>query len=295
VYLRASEGFSGSLQSGLGGAGGCWPDTATKGTLCWFMSKNGGAKTAVYVPDAARGNDPVCLLVWIHGDIIPCCDEGKDALSLVKSTQFPLAQIIADSKRPFVLVAPTMNWNLNNNKMSHELGRPTKINAFLDEVRTGLIHAGWSKLPSIGRLILAGHSRAHVVLDALAAKGISIDAANKKEKDEWKKGGLAVLADVWLLDATYNKDNRKLHCGNWIGWAKANSGVRLHIAYRRDSDTAAVAECIRDEAAKAGLSNVKVQDFHRCLLSHCDLPRERMPALLASRGVSACTPFTPAS
>src|SRR5262245_43887435 len=154
MYLRASEGFSAAPPSGLGAAGGCSPDAATKGTLCWFTSNKGGSKTAVFVPDAARATDPVCLLVWIHGDIIPCCDEGKDALSLVKSTQFPLARIVADSKRPFVLVAPTMNWSWGSNKTWHELGTPTKMNAFLEEVRTGLTHAGWSKAPSVGRLIL---------------------------------------------------------------------------------------------------------------------------------------------
>src|SRR5262245_33106651 len=220
MYLRASEGVSGSLLSGLSGPGECLPDAATKGTLCWFMSKKGGSKTAVFVPDAARAKDPVCVLVWIHGDIIPCCDEGKDALSLVKSTQFPLAQIIADSKRPFVLVAPTMNWNWGNNKIWHELGTPTKMNAFLEEVRTGLTDAGWSKPPSLGRLILAGHSRAYVVLNALAAKNVSKENADKKEKEEWGKGGLAVLADVWLFDTTYGKNNRKFHCNNWISWAK---------------------------------------------------------------------------
>lgn len=254
------------------------------------MSKHGGDKTAVFVPDAARGNDPVCVLVWIHGDIIPCCDEGGDSVSLIKSEVFPLSRQIADSKRPFVLVAPTMNWTWGNNKESHLLGTPTKINAFLEEVRSGLTHAGWSMAPSIGRLILAGHSRAYVALNALA-KVVSDDKADKKEKAAWKKGALTTLSDVWLLDATYGKKNKKVHCSNWVGWAKAMSGVHLHVSYRRGSDTASVAECIRDEAAKAGLNNVKVQDFHRCLLSHCDLPRDRIPALLATRGVSVCTAF----
>lgn len=292
MYLRTSEGFLGSLQSGLGQAGECRADAATKGTLCWFMSKNGGGKAAVYVPNAARGSNPVCLLVWIHGDIIPCCDEGTDAVSYIQSTQFPLARQLADSKRPFVLVAPTMNWWAGNNKTWHPLGSPKMINAFLDEVRAGLTNAGWSKAPPMGRLILAGHSRAYVVLNALA-KVISDARANKKEKEEWSKGALARLSDIWLFDTTYGKNNKKTHCANWIGWAKGKSGVHLRICYRRDSDTAAVAECIRDEAAKAGLGNVKVEDFHRCLLSHCDLPRDRMPALLTSRGVSVCTKFAP--
>src|SRR5262245_61562657 len=120
MYLRASEGVLGSLPSGLSGAAARFARPATARTLRGFISCIGGAQTAVVVPNAARAKDPVCLLVWIHGDIIPCCDEGKDALSLVKSTQFPLAQIIADNKRPFVLVAPTVNWNWGSNKVWHE-------------------------------------------------------------------------------------------------------------------------------------------------------------------------------
>lgn len=279
MYIQTSEGSAQRpLEYGLSGAGGCSPDTATKGTLCWFNSKNGGSKTAVYVPDAARGTDPVSLLVWIHGDIIPCCDEGKDAVSLVKSVQFPLAQQIADSKLPFVLVAPTMNWNWKDNKKWHTLGSPKKMNALLQEVRTGLTYAGWSPAPSFGRLILAGHSRAYVVLNSLA-KGVS-DAESSRD-------ALATLTDVWLFDTTYGKMNKEKHCNNWIGWAKAKSSVNLRIFYRRDSDTAAVAECVRDEAAKAGLNKVDVQSFHRCSLSHCDMPRDRMPVLLAASGKSS--------
>jgi hypothetical protein len=280
MYIRTSEGLGERpLEYGLGGPGGCWPDAATKGTLCWFMSKHGGSKTAVYVPDAARAINPVRLLVWIHGDF-SCGGEGPDASSYVQSKTFPLAQQLADSKQPFVLVAPSMNWDQSwipkpqgkpiSNKAFHMLGSPKTMNAFLDEVRTGLTRAGWSSVPSPGRLILAGHSRAHVVLNALAAS---------VNDEEWKKGGLATLTDVWLLDATYGKNNKDAICNNWLKWAQVKGGgVNLRIFYIKDSDTAAVAECIRDRARAAGLSNVTVQGIS----SHCSLPRDHMPGLLAA-------------
>lgn len=276
MYVRTSDGLAhGSSQYSFGDAALCIHHAPTNGELCTFISKKGGSTTAVYVPYAARGTDPVNLLVWIHGDIIPCCDEGKDAVSLVMSMQFPLAQQIAYSKLPYVLVAPTMNWNTMDNKIRHPLGKPQTMNAFLDEVRTWLTTAGWSSVPSLSRLILAGHSRAYVVFNGLAA------AVSDAESS---RGALATLTDVWLLDTTYGKMNKEKHCKNWLGWAKAKSGVNLRIFYRRDSDTAAVAECIRDEAKKNRLSNVAVQDFHRCLLSHCDMPRDQMPGLLAASG-----------
>jgi hypothetical protein len=262
--------MQGPLQYGLGAWAAATLPAGTKGKLYQFTSKQGGSTTAVYVPDAALATDPLWLLVWIHGDLI-CCDEGKDAVSLVKSKQFPLTQQIADSKLPFVLIAPSMKWR--SGQHSHTLGSPKAMNAFLEEVRTGLTQAGWKGVPEFGRLILAGHSRAYAVLNGLAT---SVSDAQSS------RGALATLTDVWLLDTTYGKRNKAVHCKNWLGWAKAKSGVNLRIFYLRDSNTAAVAECIRDEAAKAKLSNVAVQDFHRCFLSHCDMPRHQMPTLLAA-------------
>jgi hypothetical protein len=271
MYLRTSDGSArGFLEYSLGDAALCIHHAPTNGELCTFTSKKGGSTTAVYVPDAARGTNPLSLLVWIHGDLV-CGGEGKNAVSYVWSKTFPLAKQLADSKRPFVLVAPSMNWNWKNNKTVHALGSPKGMNEFLDEVRAWLTTAGWASTPSVGRLILAGHSRAHVVLNGLAA------AVNDAESSQ---SALRTLTDVWLLDTTYGKMNKAAHCMNWINWAKAKSGVNLRIFYRRDTDTAAVAECIRDEAKMAGLKNVTVQGIS----SHCSLPRDQMPDLLAASG-----------
>ena len=77
--------------------------------------------------------------MWIHG-LLVCGGEGPDAVSYLKSKTFPLTRQIADSRRPLVLVVPTMNWRGGQN--SHPLGSPQKMNAFLEEVRDGLIAAG---------------------------------------------------------------------------------------------------------------------------------------------------------
>jgi hypothetical protein len=272
MYIRTSERSAlGPLQYSLGDAAACTPDAVTNGTLCSFNSKNGGSTTAVYVPGPARNTDPLCLLVWIHGDLI-CGGEGNNAVSYVNSKAFPLAKQIAASKRPFVLVAPTMHWK---GQHSHPLGSPQRMNAFLEEVRAGLTAAGWPSTPSFGRLILAGHSRAYAVLNGLA-KGVS--------DVESSRGALATLTDVWLLDTTYGKNDKWRYCKDYLGWAKAKRDVNLRIFYIRDTDTAAVAECIRDEAPKAGLTNVKVKDFDPKALSHCPMPRVLMPDLLATAG-----------
>jgi len=274
MYIRTIEGLAqGPPQYGLGNWAESKLPAATNGRLYGFNSKNGGSTTAVYVPDAALGASPLCLLVWIHGDLI-CDGEGKDAVSYVKSKTFPLAQQIADSKRPFVLVAPSMNWK---GQHSHALGSPKMMNALLEEVRAGLTAAGWSSAPSFGRLILAGHSRAYAALNGLA-KGVG-DA-------ESSNGALATLTDVWLLDTTYGQ---KAHCADWLKWAKAKRGVNLRIFYIKNSATAYVAECIGREAAVAGLTNVEVKDFNPKpplpkRLWHCAMPQMLMPGLLAAAG-----------
>jgi hypothetical protein len=256
----------------LGDAAVCAPDATTNGSLCWFNSQNGGSKTAVYVPEAARGADHTSLIVWIHG-LLVCGGEGPDAVSYLKSKAFPLTRQIADSKRPFALIVPTMQWNRWGD--SHPLGSPQRMNAFLEEVRAMLTTAGWSSPPSFDRLILSGHSKAYAALNGLAAR--VDDPASSK-------GALATLTDVWLLDTTYGKSHKESLGAMWAKWAKAKSNVNLRVLYRRNTDTADVAERIRDEAARAGLTNVAVEGFDPGALSHCAMPRVRMPHLLAQAG-----------
>jgi hypothetical protein len=274
MYIRTSERSAlGLLPYNLGEATACAPDAATNGTLCSFNSQNGGATTAVFVPDAARGTDPVCLLVWFHGDLICGDEKGKNAVAYVKSKTFPLAQQLADSKRPFVLVVPSL-WK-KTGQDSHTLGSPQKMNAFLEEVRTGLTGAGWSSPPAIGRLILAGHSRGYAVLNGLAAR------VNDAQSSQ---GALATLTDVWLFDTTYGERHKEAISNTWKRWATVKSGVNLHILYLKNTRTAAVAGLIRDKARATGLTNIKFEDFDYQPGAHCAMPRLRLPDLLAAAG-----------
>jgi 3D (Asp-Asp-Asp) domain-containing protein len=241
------------------------------GKLYRVTSARGGATTAVYVPDAARATDPVALVVWIHGELT-CGDEGPDAVALVQSKTFPLVQQLTASRRPYVLIAPSMRWD---GQTAHALGKPQAMNAFLDEVRRGLTRAGWTSAPAFGRLILAGHGRAHTVLGILAA-GVR-DAA-------WSRGALATVSDVWLLDPAWGTADPRRDCGHWTAFAQARPGVTLRILHRREGSAAAVAECIRAAAAEAGLRNVSVVDSDPEAVSHCELPRAHIPGLLTDAG-----------
>ncbi|HEY3040101.1 MAG TPA: penicillin-insensitive murein endopeptidase [Pyrinomonadaceae bacterium] len=272
MYLRTLQGLADSLTRDNLGAWATRSLPATiNGKLYAFESAHGGSTTAVYVPDAALGTDPLNLLVWIHGDLI-CGDEGATAVTYVKSKTFPFAKQLADSKRPFVLVAPSMNWKGNS---SHRLGAPKAMNAFLEEVRNGLTGAGWSSPPRFGRLILAGHSRGYAVLNHLV---------ERLTDNEFSQGGLATLSDIWLFDTTYGQKNKQFHCTNWTGWAKTKRGVNVRILYRETSPTAPVAECIRNAARAAGLTNITVTPFKPKALTHCAMPAVQLPILLSPNG-----------
>jgi hypothetical protein len=124
-------------------------------------------------------------------------------------------------------------------------------------------------------LILAGHSKAYAVLNGLAA------GVNDPESSQ---GALATLTDMWLFDTTYGKSHKEALSETWLKWAKAKSNVNLRILYRKYTDTAAVAERIREKAAQAGLTNVAFEVFEPGSLSHCAMPQVRMPHLLAGAG-----------
>ena len=244
-------------------------DAAIDGKLWRLRSRKEGGTTAIFVPKAALGSDPVTILVWIHGDLI-CGDEGSDALALVKGKTFPFARLVADSQKPVVLVVPSMPWSTDNGW--HALGGPKTMNAFLEEVRKELTNAGWSAAPTIGRVVLAGHSRAYVVLNALA---------KKRDDAQWGKGGLSKVTDVWLVDTTYGKKYLKANCDNWIGFLKAKPNIAVHMMFQLTSDTSAVAECIRSTAAgDPTIANLSVKDFPWTRETHCKMPREQLPLLL---------------
>jgi 3D (Asp-Asp-Asp) domain-containing protein len=249
---------------------------SARGKLYRVATAQGGV-TAVYVPEAAHATDPVALLVWIHGDLL-CGDEGLDAVALVKGRTFPLVQQLSDSRRPCVLVVPSMGWHCQS---SHALGEPKAMNTFLDEVRRGLTNAGWTSAPGFGRLILAGHARASAVLGSLAA-GVR-DA-------EWSRGALATVSDVWLIDPTCATTQPQRECDSWTAFANARANVRLRIFHRRQSSTAPMAECIRDAAAAAGLGNVTVVDSNPTALAHCEMPRAHVPGLLGGLTAAGAVP-----
>jgi hypothetical protein len=239
------------------------------GALYRLDSKASNSTVGVYIPSAAAAVDPLTVLVYLHGDLGSCSDGGSDALSMMQSATFPLTDLVDASRKAVVLVAPNMKWKKKQG--SHRLGSPAAVNQLIDEVLGGLAGSGWSSAPSIGRLILAGHSHAFAMWNGLPST---------LSDGEWSKGAMAALTDIWMFDSTYANTEKKVNarCQDWFGFAKAKPSVCLQIFYRKKTSTAALAECIEKKAAK--LTNVNVTGFNRRTLEHCPLPADRLPDLL---------------
>ena len=238
------------------------------GGKTWRLkSKAGGGKTALYVPAAALGQDPGDLVLFIHGDPKPCGNGVDDeAALLVGSSTFAIPTMLDASKAEAVLVAPTMPWSTN--KTWHALGAPEKMNAFLAEVQKSLVDAGWASMPSLRRVVMSGHSRAHVVLNALA-KAVGDKA--------WSTGALAKVSDVCLLDTTYGDPSK--HCSTWTDFAKAKPSVTLTVGYQTRGDTVRVAECIANAALKNVVVFPEVPPTKESI--HCEIPQRVLPKVLA--------------
>jgi hypothetical protein len=244
---------------------------AIKGEL-FRVDTQAAPKTAIFVPAAVQKTGAITALVWIHGDLI--CSDGPDALSHVQSETISLVKILADSKRAFVLIAPSMGWD--KGQPDHPLGAPKTMNAFLEEVRQSLVGAGWAAAPTIDRLILAGHSHAFAVFYGLA------EAADHAAS--WKDS-LAKLTDVWWLDATYGKRNPHTFSRKLTFWAAFKRNVNFSVLYIPGSDTAKVAELV-ELKAKAGPIPIDIRPLPRDgdekTDDHCLMPKRQMGALLKS-------------
>ncbi len=255
---------------------------AAIGGLHSFKSKAAANTVAVFLPSNLGTPTVVDILVYLHG-LPRCGDEGDSAVSYMKSRTFSLIQLIEGAGRPFVLVVPWLGWR--KGQTAHRLGDPARMNKLLNEVTEGLAQAGWTSAPTIGRLYLAGHSKAFVVLDSLGR-----NAANAASS----QGGMARLCEVWSLDSMYSRRA----CESWMKWALQLRTVRFFVHYRPGTGTAHQAECLRKAAQyqSAGATTTRGCDcknrssgpVQNIVISpenevgHCELVKVVLPMRLAA-------------
>jgi hypothetical protein len=159
-----------------------------------------GRKTdyRVYLSAAALKSDAIELLVFFHGDLGPACTLVFDPKVdwKTKNKTFQLDQQIEKTGRPVVLIVPFVYWKGRDTSEVDGKWRASRLNAFIEEVLKN-VNKKWETTPRLKCLVVAGHSRAHVILNSLASE------FRRTPEDMKKLGNLAKLKQVWALDSTY--------------------------------------------------------------------------------------------
>ena len=237
------------------------------GTLWTFASTTLPNRVAVFVPKAALGAKAVDLLVFAHGLLSGCKRPKRVPAGLVTDAPFELGRVIADSGKPVVLVVPLLDWGNpcgevvfgRRHERWHPLGDPAHLNSLVAEALTEVGQAQKIAAPSLGDLVVAGHSRAYDMLEPLAAR--RTDAA-------MQQGALARLAEVWAFDTTYGGD-----VSAWTDWLKIRPTLHVRFYYRPGSKTGTVGDKFYT-AMGDRLHVTKVKE------PHCAIPATRLAELL---------------
>jgi hypothetical protein len=254
-------------------APGSEPDLVT------FTARTLPMRVSVLVTKAARQASQVEVVLFAHG--LDVCDPilKPRPETFITERPFKLGVLAEASGRPIVLIVPFLDWeNLSKNKMDfghkwHKLGKPESLNGVVAEAveRVGT--------PRIQRLILAGHSRAFGVFDALARAHANPEMAN---------GALGRLSHVWALDSTYTSP-----VTDWMSWLRSRNDLHITVIYRYAKYFSAKAQKevslatgvhgarIRAQVPKSG-GRLTVIPVPAGKVGHCAIPGKYLPDLLAS-------------
>src|SRR5215831_5493034 len=197
---------------------GHWLRWFTSGAIPKYPGADGKPRStacSVYVPNAAWKQSVIDLLVFFHGDPGPCSQFDPNPMNT--RLKFGLDRQINGSGRRVALAVPAVHWIRGKSKNLQGKWTAENLNKFVEEVRDEIGKQSGVK-PTIGRLIIAGHSHAFAILNPLADEFYHGAEATKE-------GALAKLSDVWALDSTYGADGisaRKLDA-----WARALPEARF--------------------------------------------------------------------
>jgi len=254
-------------------------DSAPSDGVIAFDSQTLKMRVAVYVTEAARRARQVEVFLFAHG-LDVCGPVLKNRpVTFITEKPFRLGQLVEASGRPVVLVVPFLDWEqMARNKLSfgykwHKLAQPKNMNGVLAEA---LEKAG---SPSISRLIIAGHSRAFGVFDAMAS--LHTDP-------EMQSGALGKLSHIWALDTTYTSPVE-----NWMKWLASRSDLRMTVIYRFGTwwsekkqknetlPTGIHGSRFHASATKSG-GRMTIIPVPMGKTGHCAIPGRYLPELLSS-------------
>lgn len=194
--------------------------------------------TAVYFPPAVgRRRSTVDVILYLHGHRTSIPGTRRSVWAYLKHKCWPLREGLAASGKAAILIAPT----LGPRSETGTLLQPGGLDRYLERTLAG--SAGYwehHSVPSLGALILAGHSGAGYPIRVLA------NSSNT---------AAARIAEVWGFDCTYGAKHDADSKG-WAAWARNHPRSRLFIYFLRETPTQDQAVKLR--TATRGLGNVAV-------------------------------------
>jgi hypothetical protein len=188
--------------------------------------------TGIFIPDKFVTGAAADLIVYLHGFKAEAIRrQGID--QYWNSQRFPygaLREGVNASARNVILVAPT----LGSRAETGRLIAPGELDAYIDQVLAALHaygpHRQRGSAPALGNLILACHSGGGLPMRQLAGG---------------RSRALAQIRECWGFDCTYNRGDDIF----WAGWAQARPNAKVYIYYIPGSQTAPLAEGLRDRRA----------------------------------------------
>jgi hypothetical protein len=188
--------------------------------------------TGIFIPDKFVTGAAADLIVYLHGFKAEAIQrQGID--QYWNSQRFPygaLREGVNASARNVILVAPT----LGSRAETGRLIAPGELDAYIDQVLAALHaygpHRQRGSAPALGNLILACHSGGGLPMRQLAGG---------------RSRALAQIRECWGFDCTYNRGDDIF----WAGWAQARPNAKVYIYYIPGSQTAPLAEGLRDRRA----------------------------------------------
>jgi LAS superfamily LD-carboxypeptidase LdcB len=238
------------------------------GQLWTFASAGLPNRVAVFIPKGALGAQAVDVLVFAHGLLSGCKKPKRLPTGLITDAPFELGRVVAESGKPVVLVVPLLDWGNpcgevvfgRGHERWHPLGDPAHLNSLVAEALTEVGQVQKIAAPTLGDLVVAGHSRAYDVLEPLAAH---------RTETAMQQGALARLTEVWTFDTTYGGD-----VSAWTDWLKLRPTLHVRFYYRPGSKTGTVGDKFY-AAMSDRLHVTKVNE------PHCAIPAIRMAQLLS--------------
>ena len=242
------------------------------GKLWTFTATTLPLPVAVFCPPAALSQGQVDVLLYVHGLLDPCQPKPEHHPSeFVTDHPFAFGRIVQQAARPLVLVVPLLNWAHPGGAEVfgaghahwHALAAPQHINRLIGEVQAELGRVQGISPPSVGELIIAGHSRAYDFLEPLA---------HRRRDPAMHDDALARLSQVWAFDTTYAGE-----VAGWLDWLELHPRLQVRLFYRPGSATAYIGdEFYRRRGPRLAVTQVSER--------HCRIPAARLPALLQHGG-----------